>query len=58
MVGENEAKEKHEIESTMQKKITTKSKTNPTPIFEEVLKRLDNQNCGTTTCLQGETALL
>ena len=39
-------------------KITTKSKTNPTPILEEVLPRLDSQNCGRTTCLQGKTALL
>ena len=57
MVGENEAKEEHESEST-QKKITTKSKTNPTPIFEEVLTRLDIQNYGTTTCLQEKTVLL
>ncbi len=38
-------------------KITTKSKTNPrgdTPIFEEVLPRLDSQNCGRTTYLQGK----
>ena len=38
--------------------LITKSKTNPTPIFEEVLPRLGSQNCGTTTCLQGKTALL
>jgi hypothetical protein len=30
-------------------KIITKSKTNPTPIFEEVLPRLGSQNCGRTT---------
>ena len=58
MVGENEAKEEYESEATMQKKITTKSKTNPTPIFEEVLSRLDTQNCGITTYLQGKTAFL
>jgi hypothetical protein len=39
-------------------KITTKRKTNPTPILEEVLSRLDSQNCGRITCLQGKTALL
>jgi hypothetical protein len=30
-------------------KVTTKNKTNPTPVFEEVLTRLDSQNCGRTT---------
>jgi hypothetical protein len=39
-------------------KITTKIKTNPTPILEEVMPRLDSQNYGRTTCLQGKTALL
>ena len=29
-------------------KITTKSKTNPTPILEEILRRLGSQNCGRT----------
>jgi hypothetical protein len=41
-----------------EEKITTKSKTNLTPILEEVLPRFDSQNSGRTTCLQGKTALL
>jgi hypothetical protein len=39
-------------------KITTKHNEPQQPYFEEVLPRLDSQNCGRTTCLQGKTALL
>jgi hypothetical protein len=38
--------------------ITTKHNEHQHPYFEEVLPRLDSQNCGRTTCLQGKTALL
>jgi hypothetical protein len=38
--------------------ITTKHNEPQHPYFEEVLPRLDSQNCGRTTCLQGKTALL
>jgi len=51
-------KEHEERSDDDAEKITTKSKTNPTPIFEEVLPRLDSQNCGITTCLQGKNAFL
>jgi hypothetical protein len=39
-------------------KITTKHNEYQHPYFEEVLSRLDSQNCGRTTCLQGKNALL
>ena len=55
-VGENEVRKEHEERSDDTEKITTKSKTNPTPIFEEVLPRLGSQNDGIPTCLQGKTA--
>jgi hypothetical protein len=38
--------------------ITTKHNKPQHPYFEEVLPRLDSQNCGRTTCLQGKTVLL
>jgi hypothetical protein len=42
------------VKGAMQQRNNNKNKTNPTSVFEEVLSRLDIQNCGRITCLQGK----